>query len=567
MQFTTTHLAIAGLVIWGFGFLVISRYLQKVYLKYKPGRKVPAVELRDDVDFYPAHPTTLFGDHWASIAGGAPLAGGAAGAMWGFLPAFLYITVGNIFLGSPHDYATMHISMRKKGKTIGGLIQELISQRAGKMGVFIGWFTIGAFMAVFLTALAKVFAATPQLTLPTLAFTASGLIMGFLIYRFGWPVLYASLVGVTIVAIFIFLGYQYPITWSFYTWIIIFTIYPIISACLPAWMLVEPRNFLNFIFMSAGVIILIVGALFGALPVALPAIIAVTAKGPIWPMLFLAISCGALTGMHSFWTTGYTSRRVPDEKFVRIIGYGGLVLEGLTAFVALASAAVLPLSIYTEYIGKGWIFILQNGYAEIAGKVFPFISHHGWLVWGGLIGSVFMITTLESGARNMRVFLIELYGMLHKPVSAKYSTASKWAAASFSMACCLALALSGAWFYIWVLFPALSSLLALMSFMTIITWLRLVGRPTGYWWAALLFTTFVIAIPGASYLSYTYVVKGMYHLCWIPIIALVLTAFFYVDFFKRRSSMTEREIALATAEEEGEESSVVGKDVGLAAAK
>ena len=98
---------------------------------------MPAVEFRDDIDFYPANPVTLFGDHWASIAGGAPLAGGATGAMWGFLPAFLYITVGNVFLGSPHDYATMHLSMRKQGKTIGGLISELISERAGKMGVFL----------------------------------------------------------------------------------------------------------------------------------------------------------------------------------------------------------------------------------------------------------------------------------------------------------------------------------------------------------------------------------------------------------------------------------------------
>ncbi|MBT8490885.1 MAG: hypothetical protein KJN62_07545, partial [Deltaproteobacteria bacterium] len=212
------------------------------------------------------------------------------------------------------------------------------------------------------------------------------------------------------------------------------------------------------------------------------------------------------------------------------------------------SAAVLPLTLYTEYIGKGWIFILQNGYAEIAGTVFPFISHHGWLVWGGLIGSVFMITTLESGARNMRVFMIELYGMMYKPV--KNLTTSKWYAASISMGCVLALALSGAWFYIWVLFPALSSLLALMSFMTIITWLRLVGRPTGYWWAALIFTTFVIAIPGASYLSYTYVVKGMYHLAWIPVVAIVLTGFFYVDFFKKRNSITAEDIAAATAEEE-----------------
>jgi len=148
MQITTTTLTIAALIIWTFGMLFVSGYLQRVYLKYKSGRKVPAIELRDDVDFYPAKPSTLFGDHWASIAGGAPLAGGATGPIWGFLPAFLYTTFGNIFLGSPHDYATMHLSMRKKGKTIGGLIQELISQRAGKMGVFLGWFSIAAFTAV-----------------------------------------------------------------------------------------------------------------------------------------------------------------------------------------------------------------------------------------------------------------------------------------------------------------------------------------------------------------------------------------------------------------------------------
>ncbi len=551
MHLTTTSLTIIGLAIWTFGYLVVSGHLQRVYLKYKPGRKVPAIELRDDVDFYPAKPSTLFGDHWASIAGGAPLAGGATGAMWGVLPAFLYTTLGNIFLGSPHDYATMHISMRKKGKTIGVLIRELISVRAGKMGVFLGWFSIAAFCATFLAALSALFVATPQLTLPTISFTASGVLMGFLIYRFGWPVMRATAVGVVIVAICIVLGLKYPISLPYWAWFAIFTAYPVISACLPAWVLVEPRNFLNFIFMCVGSIALLIGCIVGNLPVQLPMFIPESIKGPVWPMLFLTISCGALTGMHSFWTTGYTSRRIPDEKYVRLIGYGGEVLEGLTAFIALASAAVLPLALYSEYIGKGWIFILQNGYAQIAGSVFTFIPLNIWAIWGGLLGSIFMITTLESGARNMRIFMLELYGMMVKPVS-KHFTASKWGAASFSLGACAALALSGAWFYIWILFPALSSLLALMSFMTIIIWLKLVGRPTRYWWVALFITTFGIAIPGAAYLSWTYVVQGMYHLCWIPAVAIVLVLFFYKDFFKRQKTMTPQEIALATAEEEAD---------------
>ncbi len=548
---TTTSLTLIGLAIWILGFFTIAGYLQKVYFKYKPGRPVPAIELRDDVDFYPANPITLFGDHWASIAGGSPLAGGATGVMWGWLPAFLYITVGNIFLGSPHDYATMHLSMRKQGMTIGGLITELISTRSGKMGVVLGWLTISAFVAVFLSSLANLFEATPELTLPTIAFTVSGVIMGFLIYKAGWPVMRATILGIIIVAAAVYYGLQYPIHLSHNVWFAIFVIYPIISASIPAWMLVEPRNFLNFVFMCVGALVLLVGCVAGNLPILLPSVIANTPKGPLWPMLFLTISCGALTGMHSFWTTGYTSRRIPDEKFVRLIGYGGEVLEGLTAFVALASAAVLPLAVYTEVIGNGWIFILQSGYAQIAGNVFTFISHDAWLVWGGLLGSIFMITTLESGGRNMRVFLMELYTMAtKKPIGPAAQTPAKWGAATISLAWCGALALSGAWFYIWVLFPALSSLLAVMSFMTIIIWLKLVSRPTGYFWFALIFTTVVIAIPGACYLSWTYIVQGMYHLAWIPLLAIVLTAFFYLDFFKKKNAITDKDIALATAEED-----------------
>ncbi len=553
MQLTTTTLTLVGMAIWLLGYLFIGGHLQKVYLKYKPGRPVPAVELRDDIDFYPANPVTLFGDHWASIAGGAPLAGGATGAMWGFLPAFLYITIGNVFLGSPHDYATMHLSMRKQGKTIGGLISELISERAGKMGVFLGWCSIAAFTATFLTALAKLFVATPELTLPTIAFTISGVIMGLLIYKVGWPVMYATILGVIIVAIAIVLGLKYPISLPYYAWFAIFTIYPIISASIPAWILVEPRNFLNFCFMCVGSLALLIGCIVGNLDLQLPAVIMSTSKGPLWPMLFLTISCGALTGMHSFWTTGYTSRRVPDEKFVRLIGYGGEALEGLTAFVALASAAVLPLAVYTEYIGQGWIFILQNGYAQIAGSVFTFIPFEVWAIWGGLLGSIFMITTLESGGRNMRIFMLELYTMAtKKAISPQLQTPSKWGAASLSLFACAALALSGAWFYIWVLFPCLSSLLALMSFMTVIIWLKLVGRPQGYFWFALMFTTFIVAIPGAVYLSYTYVVQSMYYLAWIPPLAIVLTLFFYFDFFKKKNSITQKDIALATAQEEAD---------------
>jgi carbon starvation protein len=325
--------------------------------------------------------------------------------------------------------------------TIGGLISELISKRAGKMGVFLGWCSIAAFCATFLTALAGLFEATPQLTLPTLAFTGCGVIMGFLIYRFGWPVMRATILGVIVVAICIYLGFIFPIKLPYYVWFALFTIYPIVSASIPAWVLVEPRNWLNFIFMCVGALVLLIGCIIGNLPIQLPAVLLTSSKGPIWPMLFLTISCGALTGMHAFWTTGYTSRRVPDEKFVRLIGYGGEVLEGLTAFVALASAAVLPLALYSEYIAKGWIFILQNGYAEIAGNVFSFIPTSAWAVWGGLLGSIFMITTLESGARNMRTFILELYGMFIKPVSPSNAPA-KWAAATFSLGSVAALALS-----------------------------------------------------------------------------------------------------------------------------
>ena len=94
-------------------------------------------------------------------------------------------------------------------------------------------------------------------------------------------------------------------------------------------------------------------------------------------------------------------------------------MEGLTAFVALASAAVLPLAVYTEYIDQGWIFILQNGYAQIAGNVFTFIPLDVWAIWGGLLGSIFMITTLGSGGRNMRIFMLELYTMATKRLSAR----------------------------------------------------------------------------------------------------------------------------------------------------
>ena len=298
----------------------------------------------------------------------------------------------------------------------------------------------------------------------------------------------ATILGIIIVAIAIVLGLRYPISLPYYAWFAIFTIYPIISASIPAWILVEPRNFLNFCFMVVGALALLIGCIVGNIQLQLPAVIASTAKGPLWPMLFLTISCGALTGMHSFWTTGYTSRRVPDEKFVRLIGYGGEALEGLTAFVALASAAVLPLAVYTEYIDQGWIFILQNGYAQIAGNVFTFIPLDVWAIWGGLLGSIFMITTLESGGRNMRIFMLELYTMAtKKAISPQMQGPSKWGAASLSLVACAALALSGAWPHIRVL-SRLSSLLALMSLMTVIIWPKL-AADHGYFWFALMFIT------------------------------------------------------------------------------
>ncbi|MPL99402.1 Peptide transporter CstA [bioreactor metagenome] len=544
---TTTTMTIIALVIWGFGYLVVSAHLQKKYFIYKPDRMVPAIQFRDDVDFYPAHIVSLFGDHWASIAGGSPLAGGATGPYWGVLPAFLYITIGNIFLGSPHDYATMHLSVRKEGMTIGLLIKDLIGERASKLGVFLGWASIAAFTATFMSSLPALFVSTPTLTIPTLVFTIIGVIMGFMIYKVGLPLMLVSILGIVVELISVWVGLRVPILMSNNFWFVVFVVYPILSACLPAWVLVEPKNFLSFCLIVIGCLALFIGGVVGNLPLQIPLFIANSAKGPVWPMLFLTISCGALTGMHSFWTTGYTSRRIPDEKYVRVVGYAGEVLEGVTAYIALACACVLPLATYLEYIAKGWIFILQNGYSVICGKVFPFVSFDTWKVFGGLLGSIFMITTLESGARNMRIFLLELVGFIrNKPITASYA---KWVSASISMLACAALCKSGTWFYIWVLFPCLSGLLACNSFMVVILWLKLVGRPQTYFWYALWITMFVVAIPGSAYLTWTYIVTKTYYLAWIPALAIVFVAIFFHDFWVRLKGMTPEEIAIASAKE------------------
>jgi len=460
--------------------IVLFAICYKVYGSYMAGiyglsddNKTPAEAMFDGIDYCPAHPAVLLGHHFASIAGAGPIVGPiTAAAMFGWLPAYLWCLIGSAFIGGPHDMGALVSSMRHDGKSVGEVVDKWIG-RKGKI-LFL-CFTILALIlvvAVFLQLSAGSFAADPAVAFSATLYIGMAVLFGVLIYKYRVPLWLMTVVMVPIVIYACWYGNYSPWVASMFklpmeTWRWLLVVYIFLASVLPVWLLLQPRDYLASYFLYFAVIIGAIGMIMGKgenFQVVLPAFKGFVANGQyIWPMLFIIVACGAVSGFHSLVGSGTTSKQLKKEKDSVIVGYGSMLLEGVVAVIAIGTVMLSgviakggPTITYAEGFGK---------FASIVG-IDPKIG----MSLGLLAINSFLLTSLDTATRLTRYQIQELTNM----------KVDKYTATLITVAAAMALLLvkthgpTGnvipAWAAIWPIFGASNQLVAALALLAIGVW-------------------------------------------------------------------------------------------------
>ena len=448
-----------------------------------PSRLTPAHEKYDGVDYVSArHWLVLFGHHFSSICGAGPIVGPAlAVAYWGWAPSILWIIVGAVLMGAVSDFSALITSVRHGGRSLSEISGEVVSPRAR---LFFSLFILLALLlvlAAFVIFAAKTFVAKPEVALPSLGIIPVAVIAGWLMYRKGMSVPLITVLGLAVLAVAILLGRSYPITLpglmgleSQQVWILLLMAYCFIAACLPVQYLLQPRDYLaSFLLLFAigtGLIgIFITQPTMQSQPFVSLWPTEWEGAGPIWPMLFVTIACGAISGFHALVSSGTTCKQLDSEAHACRIGYGGMLAEGLVgAMVVVCVGAGLSTVEYTAMLrpgGAGPIGAFGEGYGNLTA---PLLGDYG-AVFAIVALNAFILTTLDTATRISRYVLQELTGI-----------ENRFIATFLVIAATLLLAMSGQWQRIWPAFGASNQLIAGLSLLVVSSWLLTLKKPVRY---------------------------------------------------------------------------------------
>lgn len=485
-------LGIAGMT---FGWFVYSRFIATKIYQLDPNFVTPAHEFNDGVDYHPTNKYVLWGHHFTSVAGAAPIVGPAIAVYWGWVPAVLWVTVGTIFFAGVHDFGALWASVRHKGKSIGALAEDVIGKRTRALFMIVIFLVLLMVNAVFGVVIAGAFVNTPVAVFPAWSAIVVALIIGQLVHR-KFNLMALSVLGVIALYLSIYAGSVLPLELPELSgltananWIIILFVYAAIASMLPVWVLLQPRDFINGMQLFVGLILL-----YGAVLLSLPDISApafntqMPADAPsLIPLLFVTIACGAVSGFHGIVSSGTSSKQIDKETDARFVGYLGAVGEGSLALITIVAVSGVALAatpdiwheIYNEYGSAGAGTFIQGGAQLITnGWGLPFNISQTLLA---TMVVLFAGTTMDSGVRLQR-YIIQEWGEIYNiPLLKKSVLATLIAVGS-----CLWLAFgaggasgSGG-LVIWPLFGSTNQILAGLTLLVISVMLIKMGRPARY---------------------------------------------------------------------------------------
>lgn len=496
-------LVLVGLAMMAAGYLLYSTFLGKRVYKLSDAYTTPAHTMEDGVDFVPTNKYVLWGHHFTSVAGAAPIIGPAVAVIWGWVPAFLWVTLGTVFFAGMHDLGALWASQRHRGQSIGTLSGRYIGARGRNLFLVVIFLLLLMVNTAFAVVISNLLISTPTAVIPTWGAIVVALLIGQAIYRFNWNLPLVSIVGVAALYGLMILGDQFPLAlpetmlgipdrgW----WIIFLFTYAFIASLLPVWVLLQPRDYINGLQLFVGLIIL-----YGSFFIVRPEVVAPSLRDAvpdgtpgIFPLLFVTIACGAISGFHGVVASGTSSKQLDKETNARFVGYFGAVGEGLLALgTIVATTSGFKTLADWEEIYSEWN----------AGGVDAFIQGGGDLMNEGLgiptslsatilatMAVLFAATTMDSGIRLQRLVVAEMAELAGVKLSGAVATI-------IAVGCALGLTFSmgldgSGGMLIWPLFGTTNQLMAGLTLSIVVIILTQLRRPT---WPVLIPLVFVTAM-------------------------------------------------------------------------
>jgi len=487
-------LAAIVVVLFAVAYHFYSGFLARRVFALSADEPVPSRELEDGIDYVPTRRHVLWGHHFASIAGAAPIVGPAIAVIWGWLPAILWVALGTVAMGAAHDFAALVISARHRGRSIGEIAGHVISPRVRTLFLIVISLLVWVVLAVFAFIIGTLFRSNPGSVFPINIQIIVALILGWLVYKRKLGMLVPSLVGYALLLTAIFYGdafaARFPVIGevSVVTWVWLLLIYSFVASVLPVWLLLQPRDYLNSHQLVTGLVVLTAGLLVLRPAVVAPLVNLEPEGAPsLIPFLFVTIACGAISGFHGLVASGTTSKQISCMTDARPIGYGGMMAEGMLGLLA-ALAATAGFASAADWHAHYASWGAANG---LAAKLDAFVSGGGTFVaslgipfetaktFMAVMVIAFAATSLDTGARIQRLVIAELaesYGV--KQLTNRYLAGALGIAAALVLAITQGGGKGG--LALWPLFGTTNQLVAGVTLLVVSVWLKRLGKPIAY---------------------------------------------------------------------------------------
>jgi len=515
-------LAVLGFVIFFLGYRYYSRFIAEKIYKLDPEFKTPAHEYEDGVDYVPTNKWIVWGHHFTSIAGAAPIVGPAIAVYWGWLPAVLWVIFGTVFAAGVHDFGTLVLSIRNKGHSIGTLADKLIGNRAKLLFLFIILILVLMINAVFAWVISSLFIKFPASILSIFIQIPLAVWIGYYTYKKKGGMLIPSLIALAVMYFSAIIATYVPalqidlvqyfggesntvlfglngVSMSFLVWIVILMIYVYIASTLPVWKLLQPRDYINSHQLVVGLAILYLGLIFINPEITAP--MTHSTNDVSWfPLLFITIACGAVSGFHGLVSSGTTSKQIDKETDARFVGYLGAVGEGALALITI-------IAVVTYFNSSQDFLALYSNFGSASSEgLSAFIKGAGNLATGLMIPAAaartivavivvsFAATTLDTSVRLMRYIIAELGQEYQIKSMTNIHVATSIAVISTALLVLLPegpKGLGSGGYLIWPLFGTSNQLLAGISLLLVSIWLKRNNRSIIYTAVPMIFLLFM----------------------------------------------------------------------------
>lgn len=485
----------------------------------------PAHKHEDGVDYIPSKIPVVLGHHFASIAGAGPIVGPIIAVTFGWIPAVIWILMGGIFFGAVHDLTSIVASMRHDGKSIGVIIQKYIGQNGKRLFLLFSFSTLILIIAVFADIIAKTFISNPGVASASILFIGLAIVFGIVNKQTASikvAFVVASVVGVLLMYYFVYLGTQIPFELSYHTWIVVLLAYCFIASVTPISFLLQPRDYLSSFLLYGLMIFAVIGVVLANPEIKMDNEIQISSEnlGYLFPVLFVTVACGAISGFHSLVASGTTSKQINKEKDAKVVGYGGMLIESFLAIISIGSVIIISRTDYAaQLLSEGPVTMFANGLGGIISVLG--ISSDLAVTFVALTISAFALTTLDTCTRLARFTFQEYFEDVDNSTG-KVLAKNRYLATFVVIVLSVLLLTSGGFATLWPIFGSGNQLLAALALLAVAVWL-IKNKVNATFVLIPMFFMFAVTLCSLMFLAVQNFNKGIYVLSIIAGLLFVMS--------------------------------------------